>query len=146
DGDLDLFVCNYVEWTIANDLFCTLDGQTKSYCTPESYRGQTNRLFRNDGGGRFTDVSKEAGVLNPAGKSLGVTTLDFDGDGWVDLAVANDTQPNYLYRNNHDGTFTDVGREAGIAFSESGVARGAMGIDSADYDQSGRDSLVIGNF
>jgi hypothetical protein len=146
DGDLDLFVCNYVEWTIANDLFCTLDGQTKSYCTPESYRGQTNRLFRNDGGGRFTDVSKEAGVLNPAGKSLGVTTLDFDGDGWVDLAVANDTQPNYLYRNNQNGTFTDMGREAGIAFSESGVARGAMGIDSADYDLSGRDSLVIGNF
>jgi hypothetical protein len=146
DGDLDLFVCNYVEWTIETDIFCSIDGQAKSYCTPESYRGQSNRLFRNEGGGRFTDVSRQAGVHNPAGKSLGVTTLDYDADGWLDIAVANDTQPNYLYRNNHDGTFTDAGREAGVAFSESGVARGAMGIDSADYDHSGRDSLVIGNF
>jgi hypothetical protein len=146
DGDLDLFVCNYVHWTIDADIFCSLDGQSKSYCTPESYKGESDHLYRNDGADRFTDVSKQAGILNPAGKSLGVTTLDYDGDGWEDLAVANDTQPNYLYRNNHDGTFTDVGREAGIAFSESGVARGAMGIDSADYDGSGRDSLVIGNF
>ncbi|MGH9868793.1 MAG: CRTAC1 family protein [Candidatus Polarisedimenticolia bacterium] len=146
DGDLDLFVCNYVEWSIENDIFCSLDGQAKSYCTPESYRGQSNHLYRNDGQGRFTDVSREAGVHNPAGKSLGVTTTDYDGDGWLDLAVANDTQPNYLYRNNHDGTFTDVGREVGVAFSESGVARGAMGIDSGDYDLSGRESLVIGNF
>jgi hypothetical protein len=146
DGDLDLFACNYVAWTIETDLFCTLNGETKSYCTPESYRGQSNRLYRNDGSDRFTDVSQTAGVYNPSGKSLGVTTLDYDGDGWEDITVANDTQPNYLYRNNRDGTFTDVGREAGIAFSESGMARGAMGIDSADYDGSGRDSLVIGNF
>ncbi|HKY32617.1 MAG TPA: CRTAC1 family protein [Candidatus Polarisedimenticolia bacterium] len=146
DGDLDLFVCNYVEWTMANDIFCSLDGQAKSYCTPESYKGQSNRLFRNEGGGRFSDVSRQAGVHNPGGKSLGVTTLDYDDDGWVDIAVANDTQPNYLYRNNRDGTFTDLGREAGVAFSESGTARGAMGIDSADYDGTGRDSLVIGNF
>ena len=146
DGDLDLFVCNYVEWTRQTDIFCSLDGQNKSYCTPESYKGQSSRLYRNDGRGRFTDASREAGVLNPSGKSLGVTTLDYDGDGWEDIAVANDTQPNYLYRNNRNGTFTDMGREAGIAFSESGVARGAMGIDSADYDFSGRDSLVIGNF
>jgi enediyne biosynthesis protein E4 len=146
DGNLDLFVCNYVEWSIESDIFCSIDGQSKSYCTPESYRGQSNHLFRNEGGGRFSDVSQHAGVHNPAGKSLGVTTLDYDADGWLDIAVANDTQPNYLYRNNHDGTFTDAGREAGVAFSESGVARGAMGIDSADYDHSGRDSLVIGNF
>jgi len=146
DGDLDLFVCNYVRWSIDTDIFCSLDGQSKSYCTPESYKGESDRLYRNDGGGRFTDITKEAGVFNTAGKSLGVTTLDYDADGWADIAVANDTQPNYLYRNNHDGTFVDVGREAGIAFSESGVARGAMGIDSADYDASGRDSLVIGNF
>lgn len=146
DGDLDLFACNYVQWSAKTDIFCSLDGQTKSYCTPESYRGESNHLYRNDGGGHFTDVSKQAGVHNPAGKSLGVTTLDYDGDGWEDLAVANDTQPNFLYRNKGDGTFVDVGREAGIAFSEAGVARGAMGIDSADYDHSGRDSLVIGNF
>src|SRR5262245_39435569 len=146
DGDLDLFVCNYVEWSIDTDIFCSLDGRGKSYCTPESYKGLSNHLYRNDGSDRFTDVSKEAGVQNPSGKSLGVALLDYDSDGWEDLAVANDTQPNYLYHNRHDGTFTDVGREAGIAFSEAGVARGAMGIDSADYDSSGRDSLVIGNF
>ncbi len=146
DGDLDLFTCNYVQWKMDEDLFCTLDGRTKSYCTPESYRGESNRLFRNEGLGRFTDVSKQAGVYNPAGKSLGVVTLDFDADGWEDIAVANDTQPNYLYRNRGDGTFAEVGREVGIAFSESGVARGAMGIDAADYDHTGRDSLVIGNF
>jgi len=146
DGDVDLFVCNYVEWTIDTDIFCSLDGQEKSYCTPESYKGQSSRLFRNDGHDRFTDVSAAAGVLNPAGKSLGVTTIDFDEDGWEDIVVANDTQPNYLYRNNGDGTFTDVGVEAGIAYSESGIARGAMGIDSGDYDGSGRESLVIGNF
>ncbi len=146
DGDLDLFVCNYVEWTADTDIFCTLDGQSKSYCTPESYTGQSSRLYRNEGPARFTDVTRQAGVLNEAGKSLGVTVIDFNGDGWEDIAVANDTQPNYLYRNEGDGTFTDVGREAGIAFSEAGVARGAMGIDSADYDGSGRESIVIGNF
>ncbi|MFQ5700621.1 MAG: CRTAC1 family protein [Acidobacteriota bacterium] len=146
DGRLDLFVCNYVEWTARTDIYCTLDGRTKSYCTPESYTGQSNRLFHNEGNGRFTDVSSKAGVLDPTGKSLGVAILDYDDDGWEDIAVSNDTQPNFLYHNNSDGTFTDVGREVGIAFSEAGVARGAMGIDAADYDDSGHQSLVIGNF
>ena len=146
DGDLDLFVCNYVEWTAATDIYCTLDGQNKAYCTPESYRGQSSRLYRNEGSGRFVDMSKEAGVLNPAGKSLGVAIMDYDNDEWEDIVVANDTQPNFLYRNNHDGTFTDVGREVGVAFSEAGLARGAMGIDAGDYDHSGHESLVIGNF
>ncbi len=146
DCDLDLFVCNYVEWTAATDIYCTLDGQNKAYCTPESYRGQSNRLYRNEGNGRFADVSRDAGVLNPAGKSLGVAITDYDNDAWEDIVVANDTQPNFLYRNNHDGTFTDVGREVGVAFSEAGVARGAMGIDAGDYDHSGHESLVIGNF
>jgi len=85
-------------------------------------------------------------VLNPAGKSLGVAIMDYDNDQWEDIVVANDTQPNFLYRNNHDGTFSDVGREVGVAFSEAGVARGAMGIDAGDYDHSGHESLVIGNF
>ncbi len=146
DGRLDLFVCNYVEWSIPTDIRCTLDGRNKSYCTPESYPGQSSRLYRNNGDGEFVDVSASAGVENPGGKSLGVAILDFDADGWEDIAVANDTQPNYLYRNNGDGTFTDVGREVGVAFSEAGVARGAMGIDAADYDGSGHESLVIGNF
>jgi hypothetical protein len=146
DGWLDLFVCNYVQWSPKEDIFCTLDGVSKSYCTPESYRGATNRLFRNRGDGTFEDVTRRAGVFDPTGKSLGVVAFDYDGDGLQDLAVANDTQPNFLYHNKGDGTFVETGRTAGIAFSEEGKARGAMGIDAADYDASGRESLVIGNF
>jgi hypothetical protein len=146
DGKLDLFVANYVEWTLEKDLYCTLDGKTKSYCTPESYKGQSPALYRNRGDGSFEDVTKAAGLDNPASKALGVTLLDFDGDGWLDLFVANDTQPNRLYRNTGKGAFTDVGMSAGVAYSEAGVARAAMGVDAADYDGSGRPSLVIGNF
>jgi hypothetical protein len=146
DGDLDLFFVNYVEWTRETDIYCSLDGKTKSYCTPESYDGASPVLYRNDGKGKFSDVTREAGLHNPRGKGLGVAIFDFDEDGHLDLAVANDTQPNNLYKNGGNGTFSDVGVLAGIAFSESGVARGAMGIDAGDYDGSGRQSLVIGNF
>lgn len=146
DGDLDLYTLNYVQWSPENDIYCTLDGKTKSYCTPESYDGASPVLYRNDGDGKFTDVTRDAGLYNPRGKGLGVAAFDFDDDGHLDLAVANDTQPNNLYKNGGDGTFEDVGVLAGIAFSENGVARGAMGIDAADYDGSGRQSLVIGNF
>lgn len=146
DGDLDLFFVNYVQWTRETDIYCSLDGKTKSYCTPESYEGASPVLHRNDGGGRFKDVTREAGLHNPRGKGLGVAVLDFDEDGHLDLAVANDTQPNNLYRNKGNGSFEDVGVLAGIAFSESGVARGAMGIDAGDYDGIGRQSLLIGNF
>jgi hypothetical protein len=146
DGDLDLFFVNYVEWSREKDLYCSLDGKSKSYCTPESYNGASAVLYRNEGNGRFTDVTKQSGVHNPRGKGLGIAVLDFDDDGNLDIAVANDTQPNYLYKNNGNGTFTEVGVLAGIAFSENGVARGAMGIDAADFDGSGRQSLVIGNF
>jgi hypothetical protein len=146
DGWLDLFVCNYVQWSPKTDIYCTLDGANKSYCTPESYTGATDRLFRNRGDGTFEDVSAKAGVLDPNGKSLGVVAFDMDDDGDTDLAVANDTQPNFLYRNRGDGTFEEIGKTAGIAYSEEGRARGAMGIDAADYDDSGRQSLVIGNF
>ena len=146
DGKLDLFIANYVEWTIEKDLFCTLDGKTKSYCTPESYKGQSSTLYRNRGDGTFEDATAKAGLKNPSAKSLGAAVLDLDGDGWSDLFVANDTQPNRLYRNNGNGTFTDVAMAAGIAFGETGVARAAMGVDAADYDGSGRPSLVIGNF
>ncbi len=146
DSDLDLFFLNYVQWSREKDIYCSLDGKTKSYCTPESYDGASAVLYRNDGRGKFTDVTGEAGLSNPRGKGLGVAVLDFDEDGHLDLAVANDTQPNNLYKNNGKGAFEDVGVLAGIAFSESGVARGAMGIDAGDYDGSGRQSLVIGNF
>jgi hypothetical protein len=146
DGRLDLFVCNYVQWSPSSDIYCTLDGANKSYCTPESYRGATNRLFRNVGEGRFEDVTRQAGVHDPGGKSLGVVAFDFDADGWTDLAVANDTTRNFLYRNSGDGTFEEVGRVAGVAWGEGARPRGAMGIDAGDYDGSGRESLLIGNF
>lgn len=146
DGNLDLFVANYVQWSEDKDLWCSLDGATKSYCTPESYKGTISKLFRNTGGGRFQDVSHRAGVAEPAGKALGVAVLDFNMDGWPDLFVANDTQPNKLYRNNKDGRFVEEGLEAGVAFSEEGMARGAMGVDAADYDRSGRPHLLVGNF
>jgi len=146
DGKLDLFVANYVQWSPKLDLWCSLDGATKSYCTPESYKGTRCRLFHNLGGGRFEDVAEKAGVGDPTSKSLGVAVLDYNGDGWPDLFVANDTQPNKLYRNNRNGTFTEEGIAAGVAYGEEGVARGAMGADSADYDHSGRAHLLVGNF
>lgn len=145
DGKLDLFVCNYVEWSIDKDLNCTLDGTNKSYCTPESYKGQSSRLYRNLGG-KFEDVSAKAGVADPNSKSLGVGIADFDRDGWPDIFVANDTQPNKLYKNNGNGTFAEVATVAGVAFSEEGKARAGMGVDFADYDGSGFPSLIIGNF
>jgi hypothetical protein len=146
DGKLDLFVANYVQWTPQNDLWCSLDGATKSYCTPESYKGTRSRLFHNLGGGRFEDVAERTGLGDPTSKSLGVTILDYNGDRWPDIFVANDTQPNKLYRNNGNGTFKEEGMTAGVAYGEDGVARGAMGTDAADYDRSGRAHLLVGNF
>jgi len=146
DGRLDLFVANYVEWTIGADLFCTLDGRNKSYCTPESYKGQSSTLYRNKGDGAFENVTRKAGLYDPASKALGVALIDHNSDGRMDLFVANDTQPNRLYQNNGNGTFTDVGMTAGVAFNEAGVARAGMGVDAADYDGSGRQGLLIGNF
>jgi hypothetical protein len=146
DRNLDLFVTHYVEWSIDKDLFCTLDGKHKSYCTPESYKGQSPSLFRNRGNGTFENVTKAAGLSDTSSKGLGVAMLDFDGDGRMDLFVANDTEPNRLYRNKGNGTFEDVAVAAGVAFSEGGVARAGMGVDASDYDGSGRPSLVIGNF
>ena len=146
DGYLDLYVANYVEWSIETDLFCTLDGTSKSYCTPESYMGQPSKLFRNKGNGTFSDVSKIARIADPTSKSLGVCTFDYDVDGLVDVFEANDTQPNKLYKNNGDGTFIEQGMLAGIAYNEDGKATGAMGVDAGDYDGNGTESLVIGNF
>jgi hypothetical protein len=146
DGLIDLFVANYVQWSADKDLYCTIDGATKSYCTPEAYKGIASKLFRNAGNGRFQDVSQKAGVADPTSKSLGVAVFDYDNDGWVDLFVANDTQPNKLYRNNRNGTFAEEGVAAGVAYSEDGIARGAMGVDAADYDRSGRAHLLVGNF
>jgi hypothetical protein len=146
DGLLDLFVCNYVRWSPEHDVFCSLDGTHKSYCTPEAYRGDTCWLFHNRGDGTFEDVTASSGVFDSSSKSLGVAMLDYDQDGWPDLFVANDTQPNKLYRNLHNGKFKDVAVEAGLAFSSEGKARAGMGVDTGDFDNSGRASIAITNF
>jgi hypothetical protein len=146
DGHLDLFVCNYVKWSEKTDIYCSLDGHHKSYCTPEAYPGESCRLYHNLGNGRFEDVTKKAGIYDPSGKNLGVAIVDYDMDGWPDIAVSNDTEPNKLYRNNHNGTFSQDSVQAGIAYDSNGIARGAMGIDAADFDRSGYPSLAIGNF
>jgi hypothetical protein len=146
DGHLDLVVGNYVQWTQETDLYCTLDGKSKSYCTPESYKGTSARLWHNRGDGTFEDVTQKAGLGEPTSKTMGIAILDYDNDGWPDLLFSNDTQPNKLYRNNGNGTFSEKGVIAGVAFSEDGVARAGMGVDTADYDHSGRLSLMITNF
>jgi len=146
DGLLDLFVCNYVKWSPEHDVFCSLDGKNKSYCTPEAYRGETCWLFHNRGDGTFEDVTASSGIFDSSSKSLGVAMLDYDQDGWPDLLVANDTQPNKLYRNQRNGTFKDVAIEAGIAFSSEGKARAGMGVDVADFDNSGTPGVAITNF
>jgi len=146
DGKLDLVVVNYVQWSPQGDIYCTLDGTHKSYCTPESYKGASVRLWHNLGNGKFEDATAKAGLFDNSSKSLGVAVLDVNGDGWPDLVIANDTQPNKLYVNNTKGGFTEQAVSAGIAFSEDGVARAGMGVDAADYDHTGRPSIVIGNF
>ncbi|HUJ94825.1 MAG TPA: CRTAC1 family protein [Terriglobales bacterium] len=146
DGKLDLVVANYVQWSVANDLYCTLDGTHKSYCTPESYKGASVRLWHNLGNGKFEDATQKAKIYDPTSKNLGIAILDYNNDGWPDILLANDTQPNKLYLNKHDGTFEEHGVAAGIAFSEDGVARAGMGVDAADYDRSGHASIIITNF
>src|SRR5215471_5751010 len=146
DGKLDLVVANYVQWTEQTDLYCTLDGAHKSYCTPESYKGTSVRLWHNVGGGKFEDATQKAGLNDPSSKSLGIAVFDYNSDGWPDILIANDTQPNKLYVNKKNGTFEERGVAAGIGFSEDGVARAGMGADAADYDRSGHPSVLISNF
>jgi len=146
DGLLDLFVCNYVKWSPEHDVFCSLDGKHKSYCTPEAYRGATCWLFHNRGNGTFEDVTAASGIFDSSSKSLGVALIDSNHDGWPDLLVANDTQPNKLYRNQRDGTFKDAAVEAGLAFSSEGKARAGMGVDTADFENDGTAGVAITNF
>ena len=146
DGKADLFVANYIQWTPETDVWCSLDGKNKSYCTPQNSKGAPSKLFHNLGNGKFEDVSAKAGIADAKSKSMGVVVLDFDNDGWPDLFVPNDTQPNKLFRNNRNSTFTEMGVAAGVAFGEDGAARGAMGADAIDYDRSGRQHLLVGNF
>ena len=146
DGLLDLLVCNYVKWSAEHDVFCSVDGSRKSFCTPEAYHGETCWLFRNRGNGTFEDVTAKSGIFDSTSKSLGVGLLDYDRDGWPDILIANDTQPNKLYRNLRNGAFEDVAVRAGVAFSEDGKARAGMGIDTGDWDNSGAEGIAITNF
>jgi enediyne biosynthesis protein E4 len=146
DGKLDLIVGNYVQWSQKTDIYCTLDGTKKSYCTPEAYKGASVRLWHNLGNGHFEDATAKAGLFDATSKSLGIAISDVNGDGWSDLIIANDTQPNKLYINDGKGKFNEAAVGAGIAFSEDGVARAGMGVDSVDYDRSGKPSIIIGNF
>jgi enediyne biosynthesis protein E4 len=146
DGKLDLFVTHYITWSIETDQYCSLDNKNKSYCTPQTFKGESATLFHNKGDGTFENVTQRAGLHDPTSKSLGVAMLDYDDDGWMDLFVSNDTEANKLYHNNHNGTFTDAAILAGIALSDSGRVRAGMGTDAGDYDNSGRQGLLIGNF
>ena len=146
DGKADLIVADYATWNAKSDLWCSLDGTSKSYCTAESYKGSASHLFHNLGQGKFEDVTQKAGLGDATSKSLGVVIFDYNGDGWPDIFLANDTQANKLYKNNGNGTFTEQGLQAGVAYAEDGAARGAMGVDAADYDHSGHPHLLVGNF
>lgn len=145
DGHLDLYVCAYVEFDFEANRRCSRDG-IQSYCGPDIYEGAADLLYRNNGDGSFTDVSAEAGIANPDGKGLGVVGGDYDGDGWTDIFVANDLTPDFLYRNNGDGTFTDMALLAGVAYGEDGVARAGMGVDMGDYDRNGSPDIYVTNF
>ncbi|HEX7069504.1 MAG TPA: VCBS repeat-containing protein, partial [Rhodothermales bacterium] len=147
DSHLDLFVTNYVQWSPETDIPCLFGAENrKDYCTPHAYRGMPSRYFHNDGDQTFTDQSQEAGFLPSPGKSMGVALLDFNDDGWTDLAVANDGEPDQLYRNEGNGRFSEVGFVSGMALNSRGQPTAGMGIDAGQIDGSGRDAIVVGNF
>ena len=146
DGWLDLFVDNYVKWTPETDIYSTRDGKSKSYATPDIYQGETCRLYKNINGRYFEDITEKAGVLNHEGKSLGVAVADFNDDNWPDIVVSNDTQPNFLYINKGDGSFTNKALVSGIGYDENGRARAGMGIDIADVANDENLAIAIGNF
>jgi hypothetical protein len=147
DGHLDLYVVNYLDYRLADNPYCGLTKEGfRMYCHPTIFDGVASRLFHNNGDGTFTDVSRHAGIANPAGKGLGVTFCDFDRDGNTDIFVANDTVRNFLYRNNGDGTFTDVAYRAGVGYGANGKPQAGMGTDCADVDGNGFPDLFVTNF
>lgn len=146
DGRLDLYVGNYVKWSPEDDRFCSLDGQTKTYCTPEVYPGASSRFYHNNGDGTFSEWTERAGFASDPGKTLGAVLLDYNRDGWMDLAVANDLERNLLYENDGDGTFTERGVVGGVAYDKNGNARGGMGIDAGIVDSTGEATIFVGNF
>ena len=144
DGWLDLYVGNYVDWTPEKDIYCTRVGDKKSYCTPEQYEGISGRLYVNRGDGTFEERSDDFRGL--PGKTLGAASLDYNGDGWSDLIVANDTQRDLLFENQRDGTFIEKGIVSGIAFDETGRARAGMGLDIGVVDETGKETVFVGHF
>lgn len=148
DGKLDLFVCSYVRWSPGKDVPCIRPDGLKEYCTPVQYTGLPCVLYRNEGGGKFRDVSAQTGIRSGSaeGKSLGVAVADFNSDGWPDIAVANDTRPNFLFLNQGGRRFEEQGLESGIGVPETGKSRAGMGIDAADWENRGRFGLLVGNF
>ncbi len=145
DGDLDLYVANYMEYDVRHNIECR-QGTERVYCGPTVYPGQSGVLYRNDGDGSFTDVTKPAGLFNTSGRQLGTVFGDCDNDGDPDFFVANDKMPNFLFQNNGDGTFTEIGLMAGIAYNEDGVAESAMGADLGDYDNDGYLDIIVATF
>ncbi len=148
DGKLDLFVCNYVKYrTLKDDQPCySGDNHKQVYCDPAAYESSHCTLYRNLGSGRFADVSTASGIVTGKSKGLGVTVWDIDGDGWLDIFVANDTVPGFLFKNNGNGTFTDIGVESGVAYSEEGIPHSGMGIDADDVGNDGKATLAITNY
>ncbi len=144
DGRLDLFVTRYVDWNFENNRYC---GEKRpgyrAYCHPDNYGGLTDVLYRNNGDGTFTDVSAKAGISNPEGKGLGVSFADYDADGFMDVYVANDSVQGFLYHNNGNGTFSEVGLLAGVGFNEDGKTFAGMGVEFADYDNDGRPDIIV---
>jgi hypothetical protein len=154
DGRLDLFVGRYMTWSVENNPHCTAaynpfpeesPSGPRAYCHPNLFEGATALLYRNEGGGRFSEVSERAGVANPDGKSLGLALADFDRDGLIDIFVANDAIRQFLYRNRGDGTFEDVALLAFAAYDQDGRAFSGMGVDFADYDNDARPDVVVTN-
>jgi hypothetical protein len=144
DGQLDLYICNFIIWKPELNVICG-NYDRKGYCIPTLFKGAPSWLFRNNGDGTFTDVSKKAGVANPKGKGLAVVAADLDGDGWMDIVQGNDTVENFLYHNNGNGTFTEEGLMSGIAYSRDGSPRSSMGVDAQDYNGDGLIDLCIPN-
>lgn len=144
DGDLDLFIVDYVVWNPAKEPFCgDMRAGYRTYCHPKYYQALPNHLYRNNGDGTFTDVSAPSGIAAHKGKGMAVAFADFDGDGWMDAFVTNDTTPDFLFRNKGDGTFEEVGVAAGVAMNEDGLALSSMGADFRDVDNDGRPDLFV---
>ncbi|HEY7057810.1 MAG TPA: CRTAC1 family protein [Vicinamibacterales bacterium] len=145
DGNLDLYVANYLDFSLALNKVCHDAVGARDYCSPRAYRSVPDRLYHNDGNGHFTDVTEASGISKADGNGLGVATGDYDGDGWLDLYVANDATPNQLWLNRHDGTFVDAGPLSGAALNAAGNPEGSMGIASGDFDRDGDEDLFVTN-